>query len=486
MTSLRKNYILSLITQTITVLSPLIVTPFVARRLLADNIGIYSFTESVVFIFGLFALLGSQTHGQREIAYCQGDRKKELQTFSEIFLTSSITSLIVLSGYIVFILLQTQYRIIYWIQVMELLSFHWDISWFYQGREDFKSLLYRNLLMKSLYIVLIFILIRDTGDLPMYVFLRTGSFLFGGAVLLWPVIFQCWKAKVKLNLSAVPGHLKKMIPLFIPQIAIQIYTVLDKTMIGVITQSPYQNGCYEEAMKVIRVMMNFVGAAAGVLMPRVASLHAAGDKEEIRKKMSSGIQFVIMITLPMVAGIAIVAPVFMPFFLGNGFDDSIVLLQVLAILLLVLGIGRIVGSCLLAVKAEKRYTINVCIGAAVNFLLNLFLIHYFLAKGAAWASVIAELTVTLLMLYCCRNYLNFSELVKKTVLYLFSAAAMFGCLMVVKNHLVCKPLWELLVSAVSGMAIYGGILLVFRDDMTLSVVRMIWKKRTVTDNNGVR
>ena len=68
MTSLRKNYILSLLTQTITVLSPLIVTPFVARRLLADNIGIYSFTESVVFIFGLFALLGSQTHGQREIA----------------------------------------------------------------------------------------------------------------------------------------------------------------------------------------------------------------------------------------------------------------------------------------------------------------------------------------------------------------------------------------------------------------------------------
>ena len=87
MTSLRKNYILSLITQTVTVLCPLIVTPFTARRLMADNIGIFSFTESVVFIFGLFALLGSHVYGQREIAYCRKDEKKELQTFSEIFLS---------------------------------------------------------------------------------------------------------------------------------------------------------------------------------------------------------------------------------------------------------------------------------------------------------------------------------------------------------------------------------------------------------------
>ena len=102
MSSLRKNYILSLITQTVTVLSPLLVTPFVARRLQADNIGIFSYAESIVLIFGLFALLGSQVHGRREIAYCRGDEKRELQTFAEIFITSGITTAIVTSGYIIF------------------------------------------------------------------------------------------------------------------------------------------------------------------------------------------------------------------------------------------------------------------------------------------------------------------------------------------------------------------------------------------------
>lgn len=477
MTSLRKNYILSLISQTVTVLSPLIVTPFVARRLLADNIGIFSFTESVVFIFGLFALLGSHTYGQREIAYCQGNKRQQLQIFAEVFLASGITTAVVLAGYIIFAAMQKQYQLIYFIQIAELIAFHWDITWFYQGKEDFKTLLYRNMLVKALYIILVFLLIRDTGDLPVYVILRVGTFLLGNMTLLFPVVYQCFKENIRVSAGVLLPHIRKMIPLFLPQIAIQIYTVLDKTMIGIITQSPYQNGCYEEAMKVIRVLMNFVGAAAGVLMPRIASLHASGNQEEIGNKMFNGIRFVFLITLPMVFGIVVVAPVFMPWFLGPGFEDAIGILQILAGLLLLIGVGRITGSCLLAVKEEKQYTRNVCIGAAVNFSLNLWLISCFQAMGAAIASLVAELTVTLLMLYYCRKFLDFGKLVKCLLTYLLCSAAMYATLITVKSRLYIDVLWQLLILAVTGMMIYGAGLLIIRDEIVLSMIKMIWKKR---------
>lgn len=486
MTSLRKNYILSLITQTVTVICPLIVTPFVARRLLADNIGIFSFTESIVFIFSLFALLGSQTHGQREIAYCQGNKRKQLQTFAEIFLTSGITTGIVLAGYIVYTLLQTKYQLIYWIQVLELIAFHWDIGWFYQGKEDFKSLLYRNFLVKMLYIILIFSFIRSPEDLPLYVLFRVGTFLVGGATLLCPVFFQCWKEKIRVSFSAVPYHIKKMIPLFIPQIAIQVYTVLDKTMIGVITQSPYQNGCYEEAMKVIRVLMNFVGAAAGVLMPRIASLHAAGNTEEIRKKLSMGIRFVCLITLPMIVGVIIVAPIFMPWFLGPGFDDTVILLQTLGVLFLVIGIGRVTGSCLLAVKKENLYTRNVCIGAVMNFLLNLWLINRYQAQGAAIASVIAEVIVTALMFYECRHYLNAGKTVKMFSLYLLCAAAMTGFLMAIINCITLNAFWKLSILSISGAVMYGAVLLVIKDDLIYSVIKTLFRKFTDSFRKNIK
>ena len=483
MTSLRKNYILSFVTQTITVICPLIVTPFVARRLLADNIGIFSFTESVVFLFSLFALLGSQTHGQRETAYCQGDQRKQLQTFAEIFLASGITTGIVLAGYIGYTLLQTKYQLIYWIQVLELIAFHWDIGWFYQGKEDFKCLLYRNLLVKMVYIISVFSFIRTPEDLPLYVFFRVGTFMIGGATLLYPVFYQCRKEKIRVSFSAVPYHIKKMLPLFIPQIAIQVYTVLDKTMIGVITQSPYQNGCYEEAMKVIRVLMNFVGAAAGVLMPRIALLHAAGNTQEISQKLTMGIRFVCLITLPMISGIIVAAPTFMPWFLGGGFDDTVILLQILGGLLLLIGISRVTAGCLLATQKENIYTRNVTIGAAINFVLNLWLINHYQALGATIASVAAEAAVTLLMLYNCRQYIRISHLCKNVILYFICSAVLTAVLLVLEDHIFCSTLWYLIILTAAGVTVYGVGLLIIKDSLTLNILKTLVNKLGAENNS---
>ena len=44
--------------------------------------------------------------------------------------------------------------------------------------------------------------------------------------------------------------------LFIPQVATQIYTVLDKTMIGVIVSNKAEVGYYEQAQKMIKLLTN--------------------------------------------------------------------------------------------------------------------------------------------------------------------------------------------------------------------------------------
>ena len=477
MSSLRKNYILSLLTQTLTVIAPLLVTPFVARRLQADNIGIFSYTESIVFIFGLFALSGSKTHGKREIAYCQGNTEKELQTFAEIFITSGITTAIVTLSYIIFIAMQSSYRLIFYIQVFELIAFHWDITWYYEGKENFKTLLHRNMLVKILYIILVFSLIRDTGDLLLYVILRVGTFLLGNITLLFPVISRCLKSKIRIKLSMIPVHLKKMFPLFVPQIAIQVYTVLDKTMIGVITQSPYQNGCYEEAMKVIRVLMNFVGAASGVLMPRFAALYASNRHEEIRHKLFSGIRFIFIVTLPMIAGIVIVAPVLLPLFLGEGFDDAVILLQILAVLLLLIGLSGLFGNgVLLACREEKKYTYCIVFGAIVNFLLNLFLIPILQAKGAAIASVAAELTVTATMFFCIRDKFSGRDLLTGSVKPLSATLAMTGVLLLIGKLFTARtPLYLFLITA-SGMFVYAAMLVLLREKLTFDIITSLKAK----------
>ena len=192
--------------------------------------------------------------------------------------------------------------------------------------------------------------------------------------------------------------------------------------------------------------------------------------------MSSGISFICLITLPMVAGIIIVAPIFTPWFLGPGFDDTAILLIILSCLLFLIGIGRVTGSCLLAVKKEKSYTRNVCIGAAVNFLLNLWLINRFQAIGAAIASVAAELIVTSLMFWECRNYLSVGKCIRKALLYFLCASVMFGCLIVEKKYISFSTFWNLSILSVTGAVVYGAVLLVIKDELVCGSIRTFLQK----------
>lgn len=69
----KKNYIYNLAYQILAMLAPLITTPYISRILGAKNIGIYSYTLSIVTYFTLFLVLGLHMYGQREIAYSQDD-----------------------------------------------------------------------------------------------------------------------------------------------------------------------------------------------------------------------------------------------------------------------------------------------------------------------------------------------------------------------------------------------------------------------------
>ena len=82
--SITKNYIYNLIYEIITIVIPIITTPYLSRVLGAENIGIYSYTLSIVTYFVLFGSLGVAMYGKREIAYVQQDKEKRTKTLWEI------------------------------------------------------------------------------------------------------------------------------------------------------------------------------------------------------------------------------------------------------------------------------------------------------------------------------------------------------------------------------------------------------------------
>ena len=64
-TSIKKNYIYNTIYQVLSLITPLITAPYISRVLGSNGVGIYSYTNSIVTYFTLFAALGTASYGQR-------------------------------------------------------------------------------------------------------------------------------------------------------------------------------------------------------------------------------------------------------------------------------------------------------------------------------------------------------------------------------------------------------------------------------------
>ena len=173
------------------------------------------------------------------------------------------------------------YAVYYRILLLEMLANCLDISWFYQGLEHFKKTALRNIVVKLISVASIFIFIKNENDVSKYLLIYVLTTLLGN-VSLWIGIWK-YIVKIKFNELEILKQLKPTIYLFIPQIAIQVYTVLDKTMIGAITNNMSEVGFYEQTQKVIKILMTIITSLGTVMMPRIAKCFADGEQEKIIK-----------------------------------------------------------------------------------------------------------------------------------------------------------------------------------------------------------
>lgn len=113
-----------------------------------------------------------------------------------------------------------------------------------------------------------FALVREHNDLYIYAIIIHGITLIGN-FSLWPQVIKYIKPKSFKNMNFIQ-HWKKSMIYFIPTVATMVYTVLDKSMIGWITGSEFQNGYYEQAYKIEQILLVFVTTVGTVTFPRMA------------------------------------------------------------------------------------------------------------------------------------------------------------------------------------------------------------------------
>lgn len=476
--SITKNYIYNMVYQILILILPLVTTPYLSRVLGAEGIGIYGYTYSIVTYFVLFGSLGVALYGQREIAYVGEDKEKRNKIFIEVNIFRFITITIATIIYYFMFMKNNDFSIYYRILLFELWATAFDISWFFQGMEEFKKTVIRNVLVRICSVALVFLFVKTREDLAKFVLIYSLSDFIGN-LSLW-LYLPKYINGVKVKNIEIWKHIIPILMLFIPQIANQIYKILDTTMIGKIIIDKAETGYYEQSQKVIRLLLTIVTSLGVVMVPRMASTFASGDKEKVNEYMKMSFKFVFFLAFPLMFGIVSIAPSFVPVFFGQGYNKVVTLINIMCPILVLMGVANVVGTqYLLPTKRQKEYTISVTIGVIINFFMNYFLIKAYASIGASIATVLSQLVVDTFQLYYIRKDINVKEMLVLANKYIISSIIMYLCCFVTGNfaeRLNVGDIWEIIAQVSVGVIIYFTMLILLKDDYVYKFINTVKNK----------
>ena len=355
---LKKNLSYQSIYQLLTVITPLIVTPYISRILGPDNIGIYSYTYSIAYYFVMFALMGVANYGNRTISANNTTRENRSRVFWEIYSFQFIMSIVMTIAYLFYIIWFCRYeKVISIIQMIYVMTSVIDISWLFFGVEDVRHVVIRNTIVKIMSLMGIFIFVKNSDDLWIYTLLLTGGQFIGGATM-W-LSLKKYIFFVKPHFSGIKKHIIPNITLFIPVIAISLYKTMDKIMLGILS-SDSQVGFYTNAESLINAPMGFIVAVGTVMLPRITHLLMNGEIEQSITYFEKSLKLTMCFSCAVAFGLVAVAPTFVPLYYGNGFDDCVFLIQGQAFVMLFLAWANVVRTqFLLPHKHDKQYILSI-------------------------------------------------------------------------------------------------------------------------------
>lgn len=469
-----RNYLYNAGYQILAVIVPLITSAYVSRVLRPEGSGANAYTNSIIQYFILLASIGIGYYGNREIAYVRDNLKKMSQTFWEIQVVKTVMTIVAYIAFLIFMYFYTGNPIYMWAQSINLVATAFDISWLYQGIEDFKRTVIRNTLVKIISTIAIFVFIRDAGDVTLYISLLAVS-TFIGNLTLWPHI-RFILERVKVSELNPWRHFRPTVAMFVPQIATQLYVQLNRTMLGIMI-SETAAGFYQYSDSLVKLVLAFVTATGTVMLPHVSNAFSKGDMDKVNSMLYKSFDFVSALAFPMTFGLAAVATTLGPYYFGPGYGPVGPAMMIEAIVILMIGWSNVIGTqYLLPINKVKEFTISVTIGAVVNIIMNIPLIYFGGLNGAMWSTVISEVAVTTYQLWVVRKLLDFKELFKGTIKYLIAGIVIFVPIYWV-NITVTTTWPRLILEVISGILIYVLMIFILKPPVLASAKEIIAKRR---------
>lgn len=481
--SILKNQIFNFSMQILNIIFPLIAIPYTTRLFGPNILGEVNFANSIVQYFMIVAIAGIPVYATREIAKNRDDSNALRKTFKEITILQAIFTGISLIAYLIFIFSVRSLRsniYIYLFLGIQILSNAFNYVWFIQGIEKYRYAAMATFLSKFINVLLIFTLLKKREDYYIYAFI-IGVTTFINVFINMITSLNLLKnfkgtTKVEINTDNLKIHVYSILVFFLSDVAVKIYTAMDQTMLGIL-DSKESVGYYSMSIRLVKVLLSFVTSLAVVMIPRVSNSIKNNRTDDVKRYIGLSTNLVYLIAIPAIFGILAIGEEVISIYLGEEFLQSIVIFKIVSLNLIIIGLSNVFGmQVMIPYGKEKKFTMILSSAAIVNFVFNLILIPKLSYFGATYATILAELLVTVWMYFEVRKLVGDIPEVFKPWKMIVPSVVFYLVIKFGVKTLVTSNILVILVSVPIAVIIYGLGLILLKEKMAISLLNKLLSK----------
>lgn len=467
------NSFFNVVYKTLNVVFPLITTAYVSRVLGASGMGKISSIQNITQYFVMLACLGIPTYGIREIAKCGSDIEKKRQIFSELFLINFLSTLlcsVVYYSSLFFIDIGYEKNMLFIISGISIILNFFNVEWFYQGIEKYKFIALRNFSVKIILIVFIFLFVKTSHDTVIYLLLLViGT---GGNNILNVICLKKNNICLVFKNLSIRRHIKNIIVLLCITISVELYTMIDTTMLTILCESDVV-GYYANSIKMIRMIVTVLTGISGVLLPRISKYIAEGNISDSEVLINKALGIVFLISLPCALGVQICSKEIVLCLFGDSFFNAIPTIQILSLLIIIITLSNLFTSqVLMTFGCENKIMIATIVGSVVNVILNCIFIPRYYQNGAAVASIFGELTVLTISFLISKRLVKYNLILSDVVKDIISSVFMCLVILILKRYFkTCFG--TLALEIILGCFSYFMVNLLLKNKTMLTVFKII-------------
>lgn len=395
------NFLSLLFLQGANYIFPLITLPYLVRVLGPEKFGLIAFAQAFIGYFIILTDYGFNLSATKEISIYRDNKEKISKIFNSVIIIKlgfMTVSFLILSFLVLTIPKFKNDWLIYFFTFGMVLGNVLFPVWFFQGMERMKYITSLNITAKLIFTTSIFIFIRKMQDYIYVPLISSLGSIIAGVLSLW-IVYKNFKVNFTLpDFKGIKYQLKEGWHIFISTVAISLYTTSNTFILGLFTNNTIV-GYYSAAEKIIKASYGLLTPVSQTAYPYISKL-VTESKQKALNFIRKLAKLVGIGTFTLSSFLFIFATPIVNIVLGPQYQQSIVVLRILAFLPFIIGLSNILGIQTMLTFNLKRTFSRILISAGLlNVTLALILSPLYQHIGVSIAVLVTEMFVTLSMFF---------------------------------------------------------------------------------------